>query len=97
MSLPHPGYTPQKTWVPPGTTTHAFARIAITLQHSPQIARTPTCEIPMARVYSASSLFEPREDFDDFSQFAVRVLASTAHAGRPFRPLKGASVSIDRA
>jgi hypothetical protein len=87
----------QKTWVPPGTTPHAATRIAITLQHSPQIARTPTCEIPMARVYSAPSLLEPREDFDDFSQFAFRALASTAHAGRLFRPLKGASVGIDRA
>jgi hypothetical protein len=36
------------------------------------------------------------EDFDDFSQFAIRVLASEADAGRLFRPLEGASVSIDR-
>jgi hypothetical protein len=71
-------------------------RSAITLQQSAEIARSPTCEIPMARVYSAPSLLEPREDFDDFSQFAVRVLASTAHAGRFFCPLTGTSAGIDR-
>jgi hypothetical protein len=48
-------------------------------------------------VIRRSSLLEPREDFDDFSQFAIRALASEPYAGRPLGPLAAAFVSIDRA
>src|SRR5438034_8730750 len=48
-------------------------------------------------VIKSASLLEPREDLHDFHQFAVRILASEARAGRLLRRLTAAFVSIGRA
>jgi hypothetical protein len=48
-------------------------------------------------IYIKASLLEPRRDLHDFDQFAVRTLASEAHAGRLYGSLRTVSVSTDRA
>jgi hypothetical protein len=47
--------------------------------------------------YEKRLIARTEEDVDDFSHFAVRVLASEAHAGRLPVLLRPISVSIDRA
>jgi hypothetical protein len=46
---------------------------------------------------SKRSLLEPRRDLHDFDHVARRILASEAHAGRSYGPLRTVPVSIDRA
>src|ERR1700677_4668484 len=66
-------------------------QIVISLRASSDVAKHPRC------VYIRASLLEPRRDLHDFVQFAVRTLASEAHAGRLYGRLRTVSVSIDRA
>jgi hypothetical protein len=46
---------------------------------------------------SVAPLLEPRRDLHDFDHVALRALASEAHAGRPYGPLRTVFVSINRA
>jgi hypothetical protein len=64
---------------------------AVPAIHRSGIAKRARCG------YEKRIIARAEEDFDDFSQFAVRVLASEAHAGRPPVLLRPISVSIDRA
>jgi hypothetical protein len=55
------------------------------------IAKPPRC------IYKPRVVARTGEDLHDYVLFALRLLASEAHAGCPRRPLGAFSVSIDRA